>query len=151
MGEYFFLDCKLDYNITLVVYPYEKPQVLIMKSNLKSFRIFGRTTKYLANTFISLVTLCTSVFALENVPRKNFVFRLNGESRGFDAEKAGISNGKNGGLNGGHVGPLPPDGMYHVSDINGGSNGNTNIDMIHGSLTDKVNNKLLKYPPSTCV
>ena len=80
------------------------------------------------------------------------VFRLNGESRGFDAEKvAGISNGKNGGLNGGHVGPLPPDGMYHVSDINGGSNGNTNIDMIHGSLTDKVNNKLLKYPPSTCV
>ena len=77
------------------------------------------------------------------------VCRLN-ESRGFDAEKAGISNGKNG-LNGGpHVGPLPPDGMYHVSDINGGSNGNTNIDMIHGSLTDKVNNKI-KYPPSTCV
>ena len=96
---------------TLVVYPYEKPQVLIMKSNLKSFCIFGWTTKYLANTFISLVTLCTSVFALENVLRKNFVFRLNGESRGFDAEKAGISNGKNGSLNGGHVGPLPPDGM----------------------------------------
>jgi len=36
----------------------------------------------------------------------------------------------------GIVGPLPPDGMYHVSDING--TGNTNIDMIHGSLTDKL-------------
>jgi len=68
-------------------------------------------------------------------------------SQGFDAEKAGHSNGlpsangngKNGGLNGngnGIVGPLPPDGMYHVSDING--TGNTNIDMIHGSLTDKL-------------
>lgn len=66
-------------------------------------------------------------------------------SQGFDAEKGGHSNGlpsangKNGGLNGngnGIVGPLPPDGMYHVSDING--TGNTNIDMIHGSLTDKL-------------
>ena len=79
-------------------------------------------------------------------------------SQGFDAEKAGghsnglpsAVNGKNGGLNGnGVVGPLPPDGMYHVSDINGG---NTNIDMIHGSLTDKVksNNKFI-MPSSTCV
>ena len=80
-------------------------------------------------------------------------------SQGFDAEKAGghsnglptAVNGKNGGLNGnGVMGPLPPDGMYHVSDINGG---NTNIDMIHGSLTDKVNNKQQKFimPSSTCV
>ena len=76
-------------------------------------------------------------------------------NRGFDAEKAG-SNGlpiasKNGGLNGNGVGPLPPDGMYHVSDING-QGGNTNIDMIHGSLTDKVNNKSkFIMPSSTCV
>ena len=86
-------------------------------------------------------------------------------SQGFDAEKAGsnglpssgvLSNGKNGnGFNGnGVVGPLPPDGMYHVSDINGG--GNTNIDMIHGSLTDKVNSNQKSggkfiMPSSTCV
>ena len=80
-------------------------------------------------------------------------------SQGFDAEKAGHTNGlpsvqtngKNGGLNGnGVVGPLPPDGMYHVSDING--SGNTNIDMIHGSLTDKVNSQTkFIMPSSTCV
>ena len=86
-------------------------------------------------------------------------------SQGFDAEKAGsnglttsvVGNGKNGnvgGFNGnGVVGPLPPDGMYHVSDINGG--GNTNIDMIHGSLTDKVNSQKsggkFIMPSSTCV
>ena len=75
------------------------------------------------------------------------------ESRAFDAEKAGngLPNGKNGnGLNGNGIGPLPPDGMYHVSDMNG--SGNTNIDMIHGSLTDKVNSKSkLFMPSSTCV
>lgn len=78
------------------------------------------------------------------------------DSRAFDAEKAGngLPNGKNGVLNGnGVVGPLPPDGMYHVSDMNGHGNGhgNTNIDMIHGSLTDKVNSKSKLFPPSTCV
>ena len=82
---------------------------------------------------------------------KQFFF-FHRDSRGFDAEKVtgnGLPTGK-AGLNGnGVVGPLPPDGMYHVSELNGG---NTNIDMIHGSLTDKVNsNKFIKMPSSTCV
>ena len=72
------------------------------------------------------------------------------DTRSFDAEKAGngLPNGKNGGLNG-NVGPLPPDGMYHVSDMhgNGGTNG-PNIDMIHGSLTDEVNSKFIM--PASC-
>lgn len=61
------------------------------------------------------------------------------DSRGFDAEKAGngLPNVKSNGINGN--GPLPPDGMYHVSDLNGTGGGATNngMDLIHGSLTDK--------------
>jgi hypothetical protein len=82
---------------------------------------------------------------------------MDGDSRGFDSEKAngGLPNGKNG-LNG-IVGPLPPDGMYHVSDMNGSATppgANTNIDMIHGSLTDKVKTRkqfITKMPSTTCV
>lgn len=104
---------------------------------------------------MNLGPLCIDVSS-----NSGFLSSMN-DSRGFDAEKAG-SNGlptsKNG-LNGNGVGPLPPDGMYHVSDIGGGFSGggggggiNTNIDMIHGSLTDKVNNKSkFIMPSSTCV
>ena len=53
---------------------------------------------------------------------------------------------KTAGINGN--GPLPPDGMYHVSDLNGGAT-NNGMDLIHGSLTDKVNN--CRLPPSTRV
>jgi hypothetical protein len=79
----------------------------------------------------------------------------------FDSEKAngnGLPNGRNGlnglnGLNGN--GPLPPDGMYHVSDIaNGSTNGAMDSTLIHGSLTDKVKTRTATHfimPSSTCV
>jgi len=73
------------------------------------------------------------------------------ESRGFDAEKTGngLPTVKIAGNSINGNGPLPPDGMYHVSDLNGGGATNNGMDLIHGSLTDKVNN--CRLPPSTRV
>jgi len=61
------------------------------------------------------------------------------ESRGFDAEKTGngLPTVKIAGNSINGNGPLPPDGMYHVSDLNGGGATNNGMDLIHGSLTDK--------------
>ena len=126
----------------------------------KLFLVLQFTLTHWARVTYVFVSKITSLFFNEkqnvlserNILTRIFLSfpRLN-DSRGFDAEKAGngLPNVKSNGINGN--GPLPPDGMYHVSDLNGTGGGATNngMDLIHGSLTDKVNN--CRLPPSTRV
>ena len=87
-------------------------------------------------------------------------FRVHSNHNGFDAEKpattigtTGRSNSSysNGGLHGGTNGhgPLPPDGMYHVSDMTNGGHGNGSLIDPNGSLADKVSNSTPEEPAST--
>ena len=97
----------------------------------------------------------------QDIDDSKTTFPVHSNHNGFDAEKpattigtTGRSNSSysNGGLNGGTNGhgPLPPDGMYHVTDMtgNGGGNNGSLLDP-NGSLADKVSNSTPEEPAST--
>ena len=99
-----------------------------------------------------------NINAIEAMFPCNFLFSMNDKldpemmGRTNPGMKGGLKNGVGGNINGnGHHHPLPPDGMYHVSDGNGHglngfngsmSNGMDNSNALAAALTDKVRMQL---------